>query len=141
MYIKVHLQSHIKRGGVHNHLVCLPFLFQGSDSTMSLDGHDKRCGFQNSMFPLCIYGAQDTFSSRIQFLRIWLSNNNPQIIGRFIWTTFLRASVIRHLQVHHIGYHRYHLANDFRLVEVLFYFKLTNWTYGYHPQLSLSTVC
>ena len=50
---------------------------------MSLDGHDELCGFQKSMFPLCIYGAQDTFSSRIQFLRIWKSNNNPQIIGRF----------------------------------------------------------
>jgi len=91
MYIKVHLQSQIKRDGVHHHLVCLPFLFQGSDNTMSLDGHDKLCGFQNSMFPLCIYGAQDTFSSRIQFLGIWLSNNNPQIIGRFYFDYLLES--------------------------------------------------
>ena len=50
---------------------------------MSLDGHDKLCGYQKSMFPLCIYGGQDTYSSRINFLRIWTSNNNPKIIGRF----------------------------------------------------------
>ena len=50
---------------------------------MSLDGHDKMCGYQKSMFPLCIYGAQDTYSGRIQFLRIWTSNNDPNIIGRF----------------------------------------------------------
>ena len=50
---------------------------------MSLDGHDKLCGFQNSMFPLCIYGGQDTFSGRINFLRIWTSNNDPKIIGKF----------------------------------------------------------
>ena len=50
---------------------------------MSLDGHDKLCGFQKSVFPLCIYGAQDTFSSRVNFLRVWTSNNNPGIVGRF----------------------------------------------------------
>ena len=50
---------------------------------MSLDGHDKMCGYQKSMFPLCIYGAQDTYSGRIQFLRIWTANNDPNIIGRF----------------------------------------------------------
>ena len=50
---------------------------------MSLDGHDKLCGFQKSMFPLSIYGGQDTFSGRINFLRIWTTNNKPEIIGRF----------------------------------------------------------
>jgi hypothetical protein len=50
---------------------------------MSLDGHDKLCGFQKSMFPRCIYGGQDTFSGRINFLRIWTTNNKPEVIGRF----------------------------------------------------------
>ena len=50
---------------------------------MSLDGHDKLCGFRNSIFPLCIYGGKDTFSARINFLRIWTSNNDPKIIGKF----------------------------------------------------------
>lgn len=56
---------------------------KGADCTMSLDGHDKLCGFQKAMFPLCIYGAQDTYSARINFLRIWTTNNNPKIIGKF----------------------------------------------------------
>ncbi|XP_028414879.1 uncharacterized protein LOC114537959 [Dendronephthya gigantea] len=50
---------------------------------MSLDGHDKLCGYQKSMFPLCIYGGQDAFSSRVNFLRVWTTNNDPQVIGRF----------------------------------------------------------
>ena len=50
---------------------------------MYLDGHDKLCGFQKSMFPLCIYGGQDTFSGKITILRIWNTNNKPEVIGRF----------------------------------------------------------
>lgn len=50
---------------------------------MSLDGHDKLCSFQKSIFPLCIYGGQDTFSGRINFLHIWTTNNKPEAIGRF----------------------------------------------------------
>ena len=49
---------------------------------MSVDGHDKLCGFQKSMFPLCVYGGQDAFSGKICFLRVWTSNNNPSVIGR-----------------------------------------------------------
>ena len=60
---------------------------------MSLDGHDKLCGFQNSMFPLCIYGGQDTFSGRINFLRIWTSNNDPKLLESSTLTTYLRAEV------------------------------------------------
>lgn len=58
-------------------------LFKGSDWTMSLDGHDKLCGYQKATFPLCIYGGLDTYSGRIQFLRIWTSNNNPKVVGRY----------------------------------------------------------
>ena len=56
---------------------------QGSNSTMSLDGQDKLCGYQKSMFPLCIYGGLDTYSGRMNFLRVWTTNNNPLVIGRF----------------------------------------------------------
>ena len=27
---------------------------------MSLDGHDKLCGYKKATFPLCIYGGMDT---------------------------------------------------------------------------------
>ena len=55
---------------------------KGSDWTMSLDGHDKLCGYQNATFPLCVYGGLDTYSGRIQFLKIWTTNSNPKIVGR-----------------------------------------------------------
>ena len=28
-------------------------------------------------------GGQDTFSGKINFLRIWTTNNKPEVIGRF----------------------------------------------------------
>lgn len=50
---------------------------------MSLDGHDKLCGYQKDTFPLCVYGGLDTYSGRLNFLRIWYTNNDPVVIGRF----------------------------------------------------------
>ena len=63
---------------------------------MSLDGHDKLCGYQKSMFPPCIYAGQDTYSSRINFLRIWTSNNNPKIVGRFYLEYLYESSGMSH---------------------------------------------
>jgi len=39
--------------------------------------------YQNATFPLCIYGAQDTYSGPINFQRIWATNSDHKIIGRF----------------------------------------------------------
>ena len=52
---------------------------------MSLDGHDKLSGYQKSTFPLHIYGGMDTFSGRMHFLRVWTTNNDPNVIGRFYY--------------------------------------------------------
>lgn len=49
---------------------------------ISLDGHDKLCGYQNSIFPFGIYGCMDTFSRKILFIFITYSNSNPDIIGK-----------------------------------------------------------
>ena len=49
----------------------------------SLDGHDKLKGFQNSTFPLAIYGSIDTASRRIMRLRLWVTNSDPKIAGRW----------------------------------------------------------
>ena len=64
---------------------------QGADCTMSLDGHDKLCGYQKSMFPLCIYGGLDTYSGRMNFLRVWTSNNNPKVIARFYFEYLFKS--------------------------------------------------
>ena len=49
---------------------------------MSLDGHDKLCGYQNSTFPVCIYGCLDTFSRKILYLFVCYSNSDPRMIGK-----------------------------------------------------------
>ncbi|XP_020908948.1 uncharacterized protein LOC110246907 [Exaiptasia diaphana] len=76
------------------------FTSHGSDWTMSLDGHDKLCGYQNSMFPLSIYGGQDTYSGRINFLKIWTTNSNPKVIGKFYLEYLFESKVLPvHLRI------------------------------------------
>ena len=55
----------------------MPFTSDGPGWTYSLDGHDKLMGFQNNTFPLAIYGCLDTFSRKIIFLKVWMSNSDP----------------------------------------------------------------
>ena len=66
-----------------HHLSCL--CFQGPDQTMSLDGHDKLSGWQQKEFPIHIYGAEDTYSGRIHFLKVWTTHKNPKIIAKFYY--------------------------------------------------------
>ncbi|XP_028413083.1 uncharacterized protein LOC114541051 [Dendronephthya gigantea] len=56
---------------------------KGTNFVHSMDGHDKLMGYQNSTFPLAIYGAIDTASRKILWLRIWDSNSDPKRIGRW----------------------------------------------------------
>ena len=55
----------------------------------SLDGHNKFCGYQNSIFALGVYGCLDTFSRKALFLSLLLffplpllSNSEPEVIGK-----------------------------------------------------------
>ena len=61
------------------------FWFQGPNCTISMDGHDKLCGFQKNTYPLCIYGAQDCWSGKMLFLKVWSSNNKPGIVARYYY--------------------------------------------------------
>ena len=54
---------------------------KGPNFVHSLDGHDKLVGYQNSTFPLAIYGRIDTASRKILWLKIWVTNSDPQRIG------------------------------------------------------------
>ena len=54
---------------------------KGPNFVHSLDGHDKLLGYQNSTFPLAIYGRIDTASRKILWLKIWVTNSDPQRIG------------------------------------------------------------
>ena len=75
------------------------FTTKGSNWVHSLDGHDKLMGYQNSTFPLAIYGCLDTASRKMLWLRVWTSNSNPQIIGRwyleYLFESRVMASIIR----------------------------------------------
>ena len=39
--------------------------------------------FVKDTFPLAVYGLQDVFSGRILFLKLWTSNSDPRLIGKW----------------------------------------------------------
>ena len=51
-------------------------------------------GFQNSTFPLAVYGSIDTASRKILWLRIWISNSDPKLIGRWYLEYLMEAKMI-----------------------------------------------
>ena len=57
--------------------------FKGPNHTYSGDGHDKLMDFMNNTFPLAVYGLQDVFSGYILYLKLWPSNSDPKLIGRW----------------------------------------------------------
>ena len=59
------------------------FTTKGPNFLHSVDGHDKLMGYQNSTYPLAIYGCIDTASRKLLWLRIWVSNSDPRVIGRW----------------------------------------------------------
>lgn len=48
------------------------FTTRGANWVHCLDYHDKLMGYQNSTFPLAIYGCMDTASRKLLWLRVWL---------------------------------------------------------------------
>ena len=59
------------------------FSLKGSNHTHSGDGHDKLMGFMKSTFPLAVYGLQDVFRGYILWLKLWTSNSDPKLVGRW----------------------------------------------------------
>ena len=60
----------------------IDFASDGPLWMVSLDGHDKLCGYQNSTFPFGVYGCLDTFSRKLLYILITYSNSNPVTIGK-----------------------------------------------------------
>ena len=58
-------------------------VLQGPNHTHSGDGHNKLMEFMNCTFPLAVYGLQDVYSGYILYLKLWTSNSDPKIIGRW----------------------------------------------------------
>lgn len=73
------------------------FTSKGPNWVHSLDGHDKLMGYQNSTFPLAIYGCIDTSSRKILWLRIWVTNSNPKVIGRWYLEYLLESRIMANM--------------------------------------------
>lgn len=75
------------------------FTTKGPNWFLSVDGHDKLMGFQNSTFPLAIYGCMDTASRKMLWLKVWTTNSKPEIIGRwfleYLYETRMLPSYLR----------------------------------------------
>ena len=75
------------------------FTTRGTNSVHSLDGHDKLMGYQNSTFPTAVYGCFDTCSRKLLWVKVWMTNNDPNVIGRFylehLFNTKEMVSIIR----------------------------------------------
>ena len=51
-------------------------------------------GYQNSTFPLAVYRCIDTASRKIMWLRIWTTNSNPKLVGRWYLEHLLETRTI-----------------------------------------------
>ena len=75
------------------------FTTRGTNWVHSLDGHDKLMIFQNNTFPIAVYGCIDTCSRKLLWVKVWMTNNDPNVIGRFylehLFNTKVMASIIR----------------------------------------------
>ena len=75
------------------------FTSKGGNFVHSLDGHDKLMGYQNSTYPVAVYGCIDTSSRKLLWIKVWLTNSNPNIVGRwyleYLYETRMMAAVLR----------------------------------------------
>lgn len=85
---------------------------QGPDHTHSGDGHDKLMGFMNSTFPLAVYGLQDAFSGYILYLKLWTTNSDPKLIGRFFFITWIICTKQKVTLVLYAKYIQWQLQTD-----------------------------
>ena len=60
------------------------FTSKGPNWVHSLHGHDKLMGYQNSTYPLAVYGCMDTASRKLLWLKIWVTNSDPKLVGRYL---------------------------------------------------------
>ena len=59
------------------------FSSKGPNVVHSWDGHDKLMGYQNSIYPLAVYGRINNASRKLLWLSVWVKNSNPKIIDRW----------------------------------------------------------
>lgn len=70
------------------------YVTKGVNSVLSMDGHDKLMGFQNSTFPIAIYGVMDQASRKILMLKCWVSNSDPRLVGMWYVNWLLENRIL-----------------------------------------------
>lgn len=50
--------------------------------------------FAKDTFPLAVYGMQDVFSGYLVYLKVWMSNSNPKLVGRWYLEHLYKSKVI-----------------------------------------------
>ena len=73
------------------------FTSKGPNWVHSMDDHDKLMGYQNSTFPLAVYGCIDTASRKILWLRLWVCNSDPRLIGRWYLEYLMATKIISNM--------------------------------------------
>ena len=66
----------------------------GPNWVLSMDSLDKLMEYQNSTFPLAVYGCMDTASRKLLFIRDWKSNDNPVYPVRWYFDYFYESKTL-----------------------------------------------
>ena len=70
------------------------FVSKGPNWLHSLDGHDKLMGYQNSTFPIAVYGCLDSASRKLLWIKVYMNNCDPQLVGRWYLEYLLESKVM-----------------------------------------------
>ena len=84
----------VRAPGRKNHKRKGNFVSAGPNWLHSLDGHDKLMGYQNSTFPVAVYGCLDSASRKLLWIKVWMNNCDPQLVGRWYLGYLLETKVM-----------------------------------------------
>ena len=70
------------------------FATRGTKWVHSLDGHAKLIGYQRDTFPIAIYGCIDTASQKLLWIKVWTSNSNPDLVGRWYFEHLYESRIL-----------------------------------------------
>ena len=72
----------------------------GPNWVLSMDGHDKLMGYQNSTFPFVVYGCMDKASLKLLFIWALTSNNNPVYPAHWYFEYLYESKTLRvHIRI------------------------------------------
>ena len=109
------------------------FTSKGPNWVHSMDGHDKLMGYQASVFPLAVYGCLDTASRKLLWLRVWVTNSDPDVIARWYLEYLLETGVMPSMMkldkgtetvtmaTAHAFLRRHHIADDMDPTDTVLY--------------------